>query len=101
MFLALAQEFVRALPGGPPPGTSPGEHRVFLVHPAQLSRWLDDAWASVSVAPLPPGLPSSGPTPPPFLGDPSIVGTLDLPDQLTRLPFLGLTHSGITSTPPN
>ena len=101
MFLALAQEFVRALPGGPPPGTPPGEHRVFLVHPTQLSRWLDDAWASVSVAPLPPGLPGSGLTPPPFLGDPSIVGTLDLPDQLTRLPFLGLTHSGITSPDPD
>src|SRR5215211_4834936 len=95
MFLALAQEFVRALlPGGPPPNTPPGEHRVFLVHPAQLSRWLDDAWASQSLAPLPPGLPGTGATPPPFLGDPGIVGTLDLPDNLP-FPFLGLVRSGI------
>ena len=71
---------------------------MFLVHPAQLSRWLDDAWTSVSVAPLPPGLPTTGPARPPFLGDPSIVGTLDLP---TGLPFLGLTESGIDPPDPD
>jgi hypothetical protein len=103
MFLALAQEFVRALAAAPAPPR--GEHRVFLVHPAQLSRWLDDAWLSQAVAPLPPGLPGPGAPPPPFLGDPAIVGTFDLPTTLPlpagRLPFLGLNGSGIVPPDPD
>jgi hypothetical protein len=49
---------------------------VFLIHPMQLSRWLDEAWASASTVPS-FGQPAS--VRPPFIGDVDIVDILDLP----------------------
>ena len=49
---------------------------VFLIHPLQLSRWLDEAWASASTVPS-FGHPKS--TRPPFISDVDIVDILDLP----------------------
>lgn len=51
--------------------------QVFDVHPLQLSRWLDEAWTGGVLVPdignttTPPGTA--------FLGDPLIVGAIDLP----------------------
>jgi hypothetical protein len=64
--------------------------QVFLVHPLQLSRWLDEAWqAAALVPPLPIG---SVPTRPPSIGSTAIVDALDLPRQL---PPASLLPSGI------
>jgi hypothetical protein len=58
--------------------TTPGQ--VFDVHPLQLSRWLDEAWATGSTVPdigmntVPPLTGTA-----PFLGDANIVGAIDLP----------------------
>jgi hypothetical protein len=49
---------------------------VFLIHPLQLSRWLDEAWASASTVPS-FGHPTL--TRPPFISDVDIVDILDLP----------------------
>ncbi|WP_448004479.1 hypothetical protein [Agromyces bauzanensis] len=57
---------------------APGQ--VFDVHPLQLSRWLDEAWASGSTVPdigLNTVPPLTGR--PPFLGDAAIVAAIDLP----------------------
>ncbi|HZC99991.1 MAG TPA: hypothetical protein VFA46_07310 [Actinomycetes bacterium] len=61
--------------------------QVFLIHPVQLSRWLDEAWAGVAaIPPLPIGSPPGGP---PLLGSIDIVDALDLPQQpLTPPPLL-------------
>jgi hypothetical protein len=48
---------------------------VFLVHPLQLGRWLDEAWAAAAA--VPPFGPSTGQAP--FLGSTDIVSELDLP----------------------
>ena len=81
MFLSLAKLFEAA--GGT-------REQVLLVHPAQLSRWLDEAWEGAALVPeLPIGSTS---TQAPFLGDPGIIGALNLPDQ--RFPAL-LAASGI------
>jgi hypothetical protein len=61
---------------------------TFLIHPAQLSRWLDEAWFAQRLAPELPGTPVSNL---PFF-DP-IVAALDLPP--------GLTPSGIVLTDPD
>jgi hypothetical protein len=64
--------------------------QVFLIHPLQLSRWLDEAWqATALVPPLPIG---STPTRPPSIGSTAIVDALDLPKQL---PPASLLPSGI------
>jgi hypothetical protein len=64
--------------------------QVFLVHPLQLSRWLDEAWqAAALVPPLPIGSTS---TRPPSIGGNFIVDALDLPRQL---PPASLLPSGI------
>ncbi|WP_222268911.1 hypothetical protein [Modestobacter marinus] len=64
--------------------------QVFLVHPVQLSRWLDEAWqAAALVPPLPIGSVS---TRPPSIGGAFIVDALDLPQQL---PPASLLPSGI------
>ena len=58
----------------------PSPEQLFDIHPLQLSRWLDEAWALGSTVPdiginvTPPPAP-----PPPFLGDAAIIGALDLP----------------------
>jgi hypothetical protein len=53
-----------------------GRNDVFLIHPLQLSRWLDEAWASASTVPS-FGHPTSAR--PPFISDVDIVDILDLP----------------------
>src|SRR5215217_5214785 len=53
-----------------------GRNDVFLIHPLQLSRWLDEAWASASTVPS-FGVPTSAR--PPFISDVDIVDILDLP----------------------
>ncbi len=51
---------------------------VLEVHPAQLSRWLDELWgAGPANIPLPPV-----PGVPPFLGTPNIIPALDTPPPL-------------------
>ncbi|HET6694531.1 MAG TPA: hypothetical protein VFG97_09515, partial [Pedococcus sp.] len=50
---------------------------VFIVHPLQLSRWLDEAW---SVQATVPSFDPNGEGKPPFLGSDDIVEILDLPD---------------------
>jgi hypothetical protein len=52
---------------------------VFLVHPLQLGRWLDEAWAAQRLVPTIPGSSQDAP----FLGDASIVDSLDLPNPST------------------
>ncbi len=48
---------------------------VFLVHPLQLSRWLDEAWAGAAT--VPPFGPAENQAP--FLGSLDVVAELDLP----------------------
>jgi hypothetical protein len=63
--------------------------QVLLIHPVQLSRWLDEAWKGTRLVPeLPLG---STPTAP-FLGDDLIIGAYDLP---TQIPPALLLPSGI------
>lgn len=71
MFLTLAQLF-----------EAQGRSRrsVFLVHPLQLSRWLDEAWAAAAVAPQIPGQSAQAP----YLGSAAIVDTLDLPSPTIK-----------------
>lgn len=70
--------------------------QVFLIHPLQLSRWLDEAWAAAALVPeLPIGTP---PTDAPALGSADIVGALDLPLQV---PPATLVPAGITLTDPD
>jgi hypothetical protein len=70
MFLTLAKLFEDA--GGT-------REQALLLHPVQLSRWLDEAWASARLVPeLPIGSTPSGP---PFLGDDAVIGALALPTQ--------------------
>jgi hypothetical protein len=83
MFLSLANLFQTA--GGT-------REQALLIHPIQLSRWLDEAWLAAALVPeLPLGTPS---TDAPFLGDPAIVAALGLPTQPPP-PEL-LAPSGIT-----
>lgn len=70
--------------------------QVFLIHPLQLSRWLDEAWAAAALVPeLPIGTPS---TDAPALGSADIVRALDLPLQI---PPATLVPAGITVTDPD
>lgn len=88
MFLSLAKLFDDA--GG-------SREQVLEIHPIQLSRWLDEAWAGAALVPeLPVGTPS---TSSPFLGDDAIIGAHDLPAQPPP-PFL-LLPSGITVPDPD
>ncbi len=75
MFRSLAQLFA----------TTPGRERndVFLVHPLQLSRWLDEAWAAAATV---PSFDPNGEGKPPFLGSDEIVEVLDLPDPTAGNP---------------
>jgi hypothetical protein len=80
MFLSLAKLIEDA--GGT-------RDQALLVHPIQLSRWLDEAWAGAALIPeLPIGTASFNA---PFLGDAGIIGALDLP----QLPSPLLAPSGI------
>jgi hypothetical protein len=81
MFLNLA-ELLQAQANGDPKG----RENVFLIHPLQLSRWLDEAWAGLAaVPPLPIGSP---PGSPPVLGSAGIVEALDLPEKPPPPPLL-------------
>ncbi len=83
MFLNLAKLLEDA--GG-------AREQVFLIHPLQLSRWLEEAWnGSAAIPPLPIGSP---PGPTPLLGSDKIVDALDLPRQPAPPPPL-LQPSGI------
>jgi hypothetical protein len=62
---------------------------VFLVHPMQLARWLDEAWAAGATIPPIPGATN------PFLGSSAIIGDLALPTQVASPPFL--VPSGISA----
>ena len=88
MFLSLAKLFADA--GGT-------RDQVLLIHPIQLSRWLDEAWASARLVPELP-LGSAPSTDAPFLGDDAIIGALDLP---TQVPAASLAPSGITPPDPD
>jgi hypothetical protein len=86
MFNNLAQLLANA-------GRDPND--VFLIHPVQLARWLDEAWDSART------VPAFGPSAnlEPFLGSPDIVETLNLPK-----PVLGaspILPSGIVLTNPD
>ena len=70
---------------------------IFLVHPVQLSRWLDEAWAAAQLLPPLPGVSS---TSAPLLGDSAIVDTLDLPRQTPPNPPF-VVPSGIDPTNPD
>lgn len=76
MFLNLAQSFQAA--GRPP-------EDVFLVHPLQLHRVVEEAWAMAGAVPV---LTGGGAPQAPFLGSTTIVGDLDLPTQPGAPPFL-------------
>jgi hypothetical protein len=69
---------------------------VFLIHPVQLARWLDEAWDSART------VPAFGPSAnlEPFLGSPDIVETLNLPKpELAGGPEI--LPSGIVLTNPD
>jgi hypothetical protein len=55
----------------------PQPAQVFDVHPFQLSRWLDEAWAAGALVPDVGDTATASVAP--FLGDPLIVGAIDLP----------------------
>jgi hypothetical protein len=91
MFLSLARLF-----------TNPQD--LFFVHPIQLSRWLDEAWAAASDVPvLPPNTqvpaPIPGTTGKPFIGDNAIIDALKLPPEVNRPSPPLLSPSGVL--PPN
>ena len=69
MFRSLANLFAAT--------TGRQRNDVFIVHPLQLSRWLDEAW---SVQATVPSFDPNGEGKPPFLGSDDIVEILDLPD---------------------
>jgi hypothetical protein len=56
-------------------GAGRDRNDVFLIHPVQLARWLDEAWDSART------VPAFGPAAnlEPFLGSPDVVETLNLP----------------------
>ena len=72
MFRSLAQNFATS-PGGQP--------LLFLVHPAQLNRWLEEAWSSVKSLPaVGDGLGGSD-----RFGSPTVIADLELPEGLRDL----------------
>jgi hypothetical protein len=91
MFRYLALQF-------PPPGPGiPGQPQVFLVHPIQLNRWLEAAWAS---APNTPAIGGGG-AGAPQLGSPTVVTDLDLPPGLLATLPHGIDLAGPGNyTPP-
>jgi hypothetical protein len=72
------------------PTATPSE-QVFLIHPLQLSRWLEQAWTFAATATW-LGLPNK----PPYLGDPKIISSLRLPDA--PVPLLNFNLSSGIST---
>ncbi|MCW2762986.1 MAG: hypothetical protein JWR85_3187 [Marmoricola sp.] len=77
--------------------TPPGQRaQVFDVHPLQLSRWLDEAWTGGALVPD-VGNTTTAPVTP-FLGDPLIVGAIDLPAATGGV---DIAPSGIVVTAPD
>ncbi len=66
---------------------------VFLVHPIQLARWLDESWAAGAAIPPVPGATGT------FLGSSTIIADLDLPTQTPPAPLL--VPSGIAAANPD
>jgi hypothetical protein len=90
MFRSLAQLFA----------TTDGQERndVFLVHPLQLSRWLDEAWAAAGTV---PSFDPLGEGKPPFLGSDEIIEVLDLPDPVAGGDNQAPVPSGIVRNDPD
>lgn len=91
MFRYLAKKFA------PPPEA---RAKLFLIHPLQLSRWLEVAWAAA------PNVPVLGPDPSQTsaaqqLGSPTVIADFDLPEPLLQElePGVDLANPG-TWTPP-
>jgi hypothetical protein len=72
-------------PPPPPPPANPG---VFQIHPYQLSQWLEEAWTFNQNVTL------AGTSRAPYLGDPAIITTLQLPTSPLN-PFTEFLRSGI------
>ncbi len=86
MIRALAKRFAE---------TGGAREDALLVHPAQLNRWFDDVWSSLSNLPVLPGGDELGAA---FLGDPGIVSALAMPSPLMSVP--PMAPSGITLDDP-
>jgi hypothetical protein len=80
--------------------TTEGRKRddVFLVHPLQLSRWLDEAWAAATSV---PSFDPNGEGKPPFLGSDDIIEVLDLPDPVADGDGQAPVPSGIARDDPD
>jgi hypothetical protein len=87
MILALAKRFA---------DTGGAREDALLVHPLQLSRWLEEVWASGQLVPELAGAASSDA---PFLGDAGIIGALAMPPPVVTTSEL-LAPSGITLDDP-
>jgi hypothetical protein len=72
MYRYLARQFSTALGEGHQPD-------VFLVHPLQLSRWLETAWAAAPNVPVIGGTQATQ-----QLGSPTVVQDFDMPEALLR-----------------
>ena len=51
MFRNLASLLTRSIPAPPELGAAGPATQVFRVHPFQLSRWLEEAWAAARTVP--------------------------------------------------
>lgn len=78
--------------------SAPGSHspQVFLLHPYQISTWLEAAWTFANTVPTWLGLG----TPAPYLGDPKIIAALQFPTQPDNVLTAGFLRSGIGYTTP-
>lgn len=92
MFRSLANSFFPPAPG------APRQPQLFLVHPAQLGRWLEEAWAAAGNIPAIGG-GSGGSV---QLGSPTILTDLDLPVGLRALlaPGIDVQSPGDYTTTP-
>jgi hypothetical protein len=80
MFRHLAKQFV------PPPEA---QSKVFLIHPLQLSRWLEVAWAAAPQVPVIGDQPANQ-----QLGSTSVIADFGMPDELLKTlePGIDLTN---------
>src|SRR6478736_7617592 len=69
---------------------------VFLVHPLQLSRWLDEAWDATRTIPV----FGTAANQQPFLGSTDVVETLDLP-RPSAIGVHDIAPSGLSLTDPD
>jgi hypothetical protein len=99
MFRNLAQLLASApSPPGSVRDVNDVRNDVFRIHPLQLSRWLDEAWAGAATIPA-FGQPTAAALEP-FLGNVDVITTLDLPKPI---PATGqeIAPSGITLATPD